>query len=75
MGFHAGFITAGNEQISMAVVSDPSVGSDQHSWEFEEEQDRCAVCGGLRFNRVESSQLSCHTEETYEHLCLSQPEC
>lgn len=74
MDFHAGFITVGNEQISMAVVSDPSVGSDQLSWEFEEEPDRCAVCGGLHFILVESSQLFCHTEEIYEHLCLSPPE-
>lgn len=49
MGFHAGFITVENEQISMAVVSDPSVGSDQHGWEFEEELDRCALRKRLTF--------------------------
>lgn len=34
MGFHAGFITVDNEQISLAVVSDPSVCSDQSDRAF-----------------------------------------
>lgn len=46
MGFHAGFIAVENEQISLTAVSDLGVCGEQSGSEFEQELNRCVVCGG-----------------------------
>lgn len=77
MGFPAGFNAVENEQISVAVVSDPTVGSVQHSWGFEEKLDRCVLCGGpsLTQRGKQPADLLRHTEETCEHLRPTQAAC
>lgn len=57
MGFHAGFIAVENEQISLTAVSDLGVCGEQSGSEFEQELNRCVVCGGRWFIQLESSHL------------------
>lgn len=74
MGFPAGFNAVENEQISVAVVSDPTVGSDQHGCGFEEKLDRCVLCGGPCLTQCgkQPADLLRHTQETREHLRPTQ---
>ncbi len=75
MGFHVGFITVENEQISLAAVSDPNACNDQSGWEFEEELDRCAVCVEADLLSMWEAASWTVAQETCEYLRVSQPKC